>query len=183
MQCLRKILITVLFLSLVETATSLATSPLIKPIKEQEISYKSMKAFLHAIGKQESNNKYDTVSIHGFLGKYQFGQNTLKEIGIHTDTETFLRSPSLQEDAMLKLLRTNRRTLRNVIKKYEGTYIQGTRISESGILAAAHLGGVGSVLDYFYEGKGNLDKNGMSLKTYLRKFSGYKLKFGDLKKN
>ena len=39
--------------------------------------------------------------------------------------------------------------LKKEIEKYEGTILNGIHVTESGILAAAHLGGAGSVKKYF----------------------------------
>jgi hypothetical protein len=37
--------------------------------------------------------------------------------------------------------------LKDIIKKYDGKVVGGILVTESGILAAAHLGGAGSVSD------------------------------------
>jgi hypothetical protein len=49
-----------------------------------------------ALGYRESENKYKTVNSLGYLGKYQFGNATLKSVGIY-DSSLFLRSPKMQE--------------------------------------------------------------------------------------
>jgi hypothetical protein len=49
-------------------------------------------------------------------------------------------------------------------------------ITESGILAAAHLGGQGSVKRYFKNGKVFKDGNGTKITSYMNKFSGYEIK-------
>jgi hypothetical protein len=46
-------------------------------------------------------------------------------------------------------------------------------ITESGILAAAHLGGQGSVKRYFKNGKVFRDGNGTKITSYMKTFSGY----------
>jgi hypothetical protein len=134
--------------------------------------------YKEAIGFKESQGKYKKINSLGYLGKYQFGIETLKTIGIHNST-AFLNSPKMQEKAFIALLSKNKWELRDVIEKYEGTIINGTRITESGILAAAHLGGVGSVKKYFrYKGKRYFkDAYGTSLRSYLKKFGGYDTSF------
>ena len=104
--------------------------------------------FKQAIGFRESENKYKTVNSLGYLGKYQFGIETLKSVGIY-DRSAFLNSPELQEKAFVALLAKNKWELKKEIEKHEGTIINGIRITESGILAAAHLGGAGSVKKFF----------------------------------
>ena len=137
--------------------------------------HKTLPFFLDELGRQESNNTYDTISIYGFLGKYQFSKKTLESLGISANIYTFLESPILQEDAMLRLLEANRLTLHKVIHRYDGTLVRGTRISESGILAAAHLVGPSGVSNFFKYGTESRDRNGMSLIRYMKKFSGYKI--------
>jgi hypothetical protein len=134
--------------------------------------------FKQAIGFKESQNKYRKINSLGYLGKYQFGIETLKTIGIH-DSSEFLNSPELQEKAFLALLAKNKGELKYVIEKYEGTIMNGIRITESGILAAAHLGGVGSVKKYFrYKGKRYFrDAYGTSIRSYMKAFGGYDTSF------
>lgn len=134
--------------------------------------------FKEAIGFKESENKYKKVNSLGYLGKYQFGSETLKSIGIH-DTDKFLRSPKMQEKAFVALLAKNKSILKDVIKKYDGKVIDGILITESGILAAAHLGGAGSVKKFFRSnGKRYIkDAYGTSIRSYLKAFGGYDTSF------
>ena len=134
--------------------------------------------YKEAIGFKESQGKYRKINSLGYLGKYQFGIETLKTIGIH-DSAAFLNSPKMQEKAFIALLSKNKWELRNIIERYEGTVLNGTRITESGILAAAHLAGVGSVKKYFrYKGKRYFrDAYGTSLKSYMLRFGGYDTSF------
>jgi hypothetical protein len=110
----------------------------------------------------------------GYLGKYQFGKDALKSIGI-TDRKLFLKSPEIQEKAFVVLLKRHKWALRKTIKKFDGQVINGILITESGILAAAHLGGAGSVRKFLYSGGKYKcrDKYGSSVQHYLRVFSGY----------
>jgi hypothetical protein len=39
--------------------------------------------FKQALGFKESKNKYQKINSLGYLGKYQFGTETLKAVGIH----------------------------------------------------------------------------------------------------
>ena len=134
--------------------------------------------FKQAIGFRESENKYKTVNSLGYLGKYQFGIETLKSVGIY-DRSAFLNSPELQEKAFVALLAKNKWELKKEIEKHEGTIINGIRITESGILAAAHLGGAGSVKKFFrHNGKRNFrDAYGTSITSYMKKFGGYDTSF------
>ena len=145
----------------------------VTPIK---IVSKELPNFLNQIGKRESSNQYDIVNKFGYMGKYQFGRKTLNKIGFkHISNEKFLSTPSIQEEAMLKLLKSNKHTLRRQIKKYANTLRHGVYITESGILAAAHLAGAGNVKKFLRTGKDKQDGLGTPLTEYLTKFGGYNL--------
>ena len=130
--------------------------------------------YKEAIAFRESQGKYKKINSLGYLGKYQFGVETLKTIGVN-DSNHFLNNPKLQERAFIALLAKNKSELKEVIEKYEGSIISGIRVTESGILAAAHLGGVGSVKKFFRNnGKRYFkDAYGTSIRSYMIDFGGY----------
>jgi hypothetical protein len=129
--------------------------------------------FLSAIGFRESGNRYDITNTFGYMGKYQFGKSTLKGLGYKVSKKEFLNNPNLQEEAMLSLLNHNKEKLQQYIDVYDGKTINGIYITESGILAAAHLGGQGSVRRYFRNGKVFKDGYGTKITSYMSEFSGY----------
>ncbi|MEO7979131.1 peptidoglycan-binding protein LysM [Flavobacterium sp.] len=134
--------------------------------------------FKEAVAFKESQGKYRKVNSIGYMGKYQFGSKTLRSVGVHND-KAFLKNPALQEKAFIALLSKNKWILRREIRKYEGKIINGVAITESGILAAAHLGGAGSVKNFF-KNKGNRhfrDAYGTSLRSYMKAFGGYDLSY------
>ena len=141
-----------------------------------ELVVSSHQAFLDAIGFRESGNRYDIVNRYGYMGKYQFGKKTLKGLGIKVTQDEFLNSPYIQEKAMYALLKQNKRSLRKYIEKYDGKYVHGVLVTESGLLAAAHLGGAGSVKKWFRTGKVRKDGNGVKITSYMVMFNGYDLK-------
>ena len=137
---------------------------------------KSHNKFLDDIGFRESSNNYKAVNQFGYLGKYQFGRKTLNAIGFDSISNyEFLSNPEIQEEAMLVLLQKNKHTLRREIKKYVGKTINGIYITESGILAAAHLGGAGNVRKFFRKGHEFEDGNGTKMTSYMIRFSDYNL--------
>jgi hypothetical protein len=138
-----------------------------------EYHQNELERFLDDIGFTESGNRYHITNPLGYMGKYQFGKSTLKGLGYHVSRNEFLNNPELQEEAMLSLLLYNKEKLQRYIDKYSGMIINGVEISESGILAAAHLGGERSVRRYFEKGKIFKDGNGTKITSYLSKFSGY----------
>ena len=142
---------------------------------EIDIDIRDHNAFLDKLGFSESGNDYEKVNRLGYMGKYQFGKHTLNLLDIKTTKKEFLSSPDLQEYAVSKLLEENKKTLRRFIKKYDGKIVHGVYVTESGILAAAHLGGAGNVIKWFRSGNDFKDAYGTSISTYMTKFSGYSL--------
>ncbi|NNE31382.1 MAG: peptidoglycan-binding protein LysM [Winogradskyella sp.] len=135
---------------------------------------KSFEGFKEALAFKESRGDYFTVNTLGYLGKYQFGAETLKLIGIYNPNQ-FLYNPELQEKAFLANAERNKWVLRKDIKRFEGKIIGGVKVTESGILAAAHLAGPGSVKKFLrsYGGNNFADAYGSTVKHYMKKFSGY----------
>lgn len=142
---------------------------------EIQLQPTSHKAFLDKLGFIESSNDYEKVNRLGYMGKYQFGKSTLELLDIKTTKKEFLSDPELQEYAVSKLLQENKKTLKRYIKKYDGKIVHGVFVTESGILAAAHLGGAGNVAKWFRTGRDFKDGNGTSITSYMKKFSGYSL--------
>ena len=134
--------------------------------------------FLDDIGFRESSNNYKVVNQFGYLGKYQFGRKTLNSLGFeNVSNREFLENISIQEEAMYALLNHNKKILRRQIQKYHGQTIHGIYITESGILAAAHLAGAGNVRKFFRKGYEFKDGNGTKMTSYMILFSGYNLEF------
>ena len=135
---------------------------------------KSFEGFKEALAFKESRGNYFTVNTLGYLGKYQFGAETLKLIGIYNPNQ-FLYNPELQEKAFYANAERNKWILRKDIKRFVGKEIGGIKITESGILAAAHLAGPGSVKKYLrsFGSNNKSDAYGSTVKHYMKKFSGY----------
>jgi len=135
---------------------------------------KSYIGFKQAVAIKESQGHYKLVNPFGYMGKYQFGRSTLRALGIK-NTKNFLNNPTLQERAFKALLSKNKWELRKEIARYEGKVIKGVKITESGLLAAAHLAGANSVKNFLRSNgrRGFRDGFGTSLKSYIRKFGGY----------
>ena len=145
---------------------------------------KTFTGFKEALAFRESQGRYTLINSLGYMGKYQFGRAALRAIGIKDNSE-FLNNPRLQEKAFKALLAKNKWELRKEIKMYDGKVINGVVVTESGILAAAHLGGAGSVKKFFRSnGKRAIKDNyGTSLKSYMKKFGGYDTSFIEANSN
>jgi hypothetical protein len=135
---------------------------------------KNFVGFKEAVAFKESQGKYTVVNTLGYLGKYQFGRTTLERFKIY-DKNAFLRNPELQEKAFVALCSVNKWILRKDIKRSVGKTINGVLITESGILAAAHLSGAGNVKKFLrsYGSQRFSDAYGTSIQSYMRKFSNY----------
>jgi len=135
---------------------------------------KSYTGFKEAVGFKESRGNYKVINEFGYMGKYQFGKGTLNLIGIK-DANEFLASPELQEAAFYANAARNKWILIRDIERFEGKVINGIEITESGILAAAHLAGPGSVKKYLRSWGANAfsDAFGTTIGFYMKKFAGY----------
>ena len=134
----------------------------------------SFVGFKEALAFKESRGRYNVVNSFGYLGKYQFGASTLKLLGVYNPSN-FLLCPELQEEAFVVNLKRNKWVLRRDIKRFVGHKIKGTIVTESGILAAAHLAGPGSVKRYLRSDGaiGFKDGFGTDIASYLQKFSAF----------
>jgi hypothetical protein len=135
---------------------------------------KTYVGFKEALGFKESRGSYTVVNRYGYMGKYQFSKGTLKMIGVY-NADRFIEDASLQEKAFGANTSRNKWILRRDIKRFDGKYVGGVKVTESGILAAAHLAGAGNVKKFLrsYGAEGFKDANGTSIRHYLKKFSGY----------
>lgn len=135
---------------------------------------KTFVGFKEALAFKESRGDYNCINTFGYLGKYQFGKGTLRLIGIDNASK-FLKDPQLQEKAFIANAQRNKWILRKDIKNFVGKRINGVLVTESGILAAAHLAGPGSVKKYLRSyGINNFEDGfGTTISYYMRKFSGY----------
>ncbi|PCJ96919.1 MAG: hypothetical protein COA50_06400 [Flavobacteriaceae bacterium] len=130
--------------------------------------------FKEALAFRESQGDYFVTNSLGYLGKYQFGVGTLHLMGVY-NANNFLNDPVLQERVFQINVARNKWILRRDILRFSGKYVGGVLITESGILAGAHLAGPGNVKKYLrsYGKKGFKDAYGTSIGHYIKKFSGY----------
>ena len=134
--------------------------------------------FKNFLGFFESGSNYNKVNRFGYLGKYQFGKGTLKMYGARNLSE-YKGNPELQEKVFLMNVMRNKWILRREISWYSNRYLNGTYISESGIIAAAHLSGPGNVKKFLRShcnpDLNKRDANGTSISDYLNIFKDYDL--------
>ncbi|MDT0607250.1 hypothetical protein [Croceitalea rosinachiae] len=140
--------------------------------------------FKEALAFKESQGNYNTINTLGYLGKYQFGSGTLRLMGV-SDTSFFLSDANLQEKVFELNVARNKWILRRDIKRFIGKKINGIVISESGIIAAAHLAGAGNVKKYLrsYGQTDFSDAYGSSIAYYMKKFRDYNISIVKAKHN
>jgi hypothetical protein len=145
---------------------------------------RSFIAFKERLAFKESACNYFVTNSLGYLGKYQFGSTTLVLMGIK-NTNQFLSSAKLQEVIFEMNIARNKWILRRQIKSFEGKVIKNIKITESGLLAAAHLAGAGNVKCYLrsYGNSDVKDLYGTSLSDYLQIFSDYDISTVKAKRN
>lgn len=139
---------------------------------------KDFVGFKEFLGFFESGSDYKKINRLGYLGKYQFGRSTLKVLRVKKINE-FINIPELQEKAFLMNVMRNKWILRREIKRFNGKKLNNILITESGIIAAAHLSGPGNVKKYlrnYGDDKFDLgDINGTKISDYMKTFKGYDL--------
>lgn len=139
---------------------------------------KDFVGFKEFLGFFESGSDYKKINRLGYLGKYQFGRSTLKVLRVKKINE-FINIPELQEKAFLMNVMRNKWILRREIKRFNGKKLNNILITESGIIAAAHLSGPGNVKKYlrnYGDDKFDLgDINGTKISDYMKTFKGYNL--------
>lgn len=140
--------------------------------------------FKEALAFMESSGNYFTVNTLGYLGKYQFGIGTLQLMGVNNGVR-FLNDPILQEQVFHTNIARNKWILRKDIERFVGKTIGGIEITESGMLAAAHLAGAGNVKKYLRSwGAFDVsDSYGTNIAKYMKKFSGYDVSHIAMKRN
>ena len=132
--------------------------------------------FKEFLGFYESGSDYKKINSLGYLGKYQFGRSTLKVLRIKK-IDNFINIPELQEKAFLMNVMRNKWILRREIERFRGKKINNILITESGIIAAAHLSGPGNVKKFLRNNCNNnldfKDINGTKISDYIKIFRNY----------
>ena len=149
--------------------------------------------YINALGFMESSNNYQAVNPYNYLGRFQFGPLALQDIGYKDkngnwtkvandlgiySNQDFLNSPRVQDKAMNMFLNKNWGYLSNSgLLKYVGISMNGIIITESGLVAAAHLVGIGKLQNALKKGDltSEEDGNGTTALSYMTKFGGYNI--------
>ena len=92
---------------------------------------------------------------------------------MQTSMMNFVKEALVDADVLLYMVTAEEKELKE--ERFFEKKINGIEITESGILAAAHLAGAGNVKKFLRSNGTNCfsDAYGAKLSTYLRKFAGY----------
>ena len=150
---------------------------------------KAKNDFKEAIAYRESRHNPLIVNSINCIGLYQFSKAARNAVGaplinsndIVRDYETgkrYLKNKEIwpipdQNKAMDSLMAINSIRLKYEIDSLDGEIIHGVLITKSGLLAAAHLGGSGSVKKFIRSGYGAKDMNKTSIVDYMKEFGGF----------
>ena len=135
--------------------------------------------FMERMALRESDNTPTVVNWLGYMGKYQFGPRTLWALGeeFKVTKAEFLGTEALQDRAMMQYMRDNRLNIYDLIDRFDGKWYQGIYITESGLLAGAHLVGSHGLRAWLEGTSGTriIDAKGTHVRDYVEMFSKYNL--------
>jgi len=174
-------------------ALILALQELLKKKKEEK-KINEFEKFALAIRRRESSNNYRAVNVYGYLGAYQFGMARLCDLG-YTERkagttgysnsafqwkagyskEYFLNHPDFQDRVFKQHCQDLIARIKKLFPDYLGKRIDGVEITLSGLVAGAHLGGIGGVKNFLKGYYDSHDQFGTRISDYIKEFSGYNL--------
>lgn len=141
--------------------------------------------FSDKLGQLESSNNYKAVNRFGYLGKYQFGNLALIDLGYKNkkgwtgkdqirNAKDFLNSPKIQEKAFKEWRVILKKYLKyNGSMKYVGKKFSGIKVTKYGLMAASHLVGAYAVKKMLKTGKIPKDANKVKATDYMKHFEGF----------
>lgn len=155
--------------------------------------------YLAALSAKESGNNPASVNQYGFLGRYQMGESALIDAGYYRKDPTpnvndwqgswtgkngiyskadFLANAAGQTQAISDYNSKQWRTIQTLgLDSYVGRTVGGILLTESGLLAGAHLVGVGG-LKSFLTSDGTVvpvDANNTAITQYIAAFNGFNI--------
>lgn len=167
-------------------------------IAEEPIEYKPYETYMDSIAQCESSNIKTKLNKSGYAGLFQIGEQALADLGIYqkkskkynndwkgtfkknkygiNSLSDFLNSADKQKKVFEDLMKKNWSYIQSYgLDKYIGKTINGQKITESGLLAGAHLVGINGLKKYLEsEGQKDVkDGNGVSVSVYIERFAEY----------
>lgn len=145
--------------------------------------------FLVALGHRESSSNYEAKNNYGFMGRWQFGKPRLYDLGISLDGWhpkdqpqkrnmswiEFKKDTLMQDMVVLRHVRDLKHQILRKPREFKiGEQVNGVTITLSGLVAGAHLKGMGGVKNIL-AGNDNVDAYGTKISEYIDKFGDYNL--------
>lgn len=142
---------------------------------------KELGRFIDQLRAKESPD-WTVINEIGCMGWFQFSPATLRSMGYgYITPERFKKDPGIfppemQVSVLKELIRLNEATLKNYMS-YIGVEINGVMITRSGLIAGAHLGGAGGVIEYLtsFGNTNNSDMFNTSIQDYISNFQGFNI--------
>lgn len=155
--------------------------------------------YLAALSARESGNNPGSVNRYGFLGSYQMGESALIDAGYYQKDHTpdtndwtgtwtgkngihskadFLANAAVQTQAIKDYNIKQWGYISNLgLDHYVGQTVAGIVMTESGLLAGAHLVGVGGLKSFLQSNGAQIpsDGNNTAITHYISVFNGYNL--------
>lgn len=125
-------------------------------------NYEKWKQGLCGIESKSWDNPYEARRPNSqFWGKYQMGELARKSVKLSDITwDKWKTNPELQEAAMRMWVDILYQSMKSDIKKYDGKFLNGWGITESGIIAMAHNVGPDATSKFLASGGKNVPKDG-----------------------
>ena len=123
---------------------------------------KNFKKWKEALSNIESGGSYYARRDGSqYWGKYQMSESARQSVGLSKISwEKWKTNPEIQEAALRIWIDILYQELKDDIKKYNGKFLNGWAITESGIIAMAHNVGAGSTKQFLNSGGTNIPKDG-----------------------
>lgn len=131
-------------------------------LKDPSRNFKSWSEALSKIESYGWENQYEARRVDSqYWGKYQMGTEARKTVKMERYTwDEFKSNPELQEIAFKLWVQILREELKYFINKYDGRFLNGWFITESGIIAMAHNVGAGPTVEFLNSGGKIVPKDG-----------------------
>ena len=148
--------------------------------------------FAYLLGQRESNNDYEAKNSFGYLGAYQFGMARLCDLGLTErvkdgmsndcfkwkdgmSEDMFLNSAGVQDQLFFRHCTDLAGKINKEFGSEFGKQKHGVMITLSGLIAGAHLLGLGGVRNFINKGEVGKDGYNTSIKDYIQSFAGFNL--------
>lgn len=154
--------------------------------------------FLKALAQRESTNNPTAVNSGGFAGLFQMSEAAMIDAGFYRADGTkandwkgawtgassvatlssFLSNPQTQVNAVTAYHAALQTYIAKLgLNNYVGSTIGGVAITPSGLVAGAHLVGIGGLQQWLQSGGATVprDGNGVPISSYVQQFGGYAL--------